>query len=319
MTVQFSDRIKIPAALWLGLENMGLSPAVLLRAARLPLAALTSQAAISTSQYFALWQAIDDLAADKTIGINMLSGLSTDKLPPSLLGAYHARDYRDALQRMARYKRLCAPELIHLTEAGNRVQIEFEWLFAEKTVPAVLVDASMATLLEIGRRGTGACFNLQRVELMLPRANISAHAAYFGCEVQTGAKRNCMHLYRADLNRPFTTYNAELLDILTPALDQQVSAQEQQHSFSHTVSWLLERQLSAGRPDIPTVAVELGVSERTLQRRLTDEGTSFQRLLSAVRRSRARVLLTDQTLDLTEVAWLLGFEDQNSFFRAFRI
>jgi len=67
------------------------------------------------------------------------------------------------------------------------------------------------------------------------------------------------------------------------------------------------------------VAQELGVSERTLQRRLTEEGTSFQSLLSAVRRARAHQLLADPALDLTEVALLLGYEDQSSFFRAFKI
>ncbi|MNT71491.1 HTH-type transcriptional regulator VirS [compost metagenome] len=67
------------------------------------------------------------------------------------------------------------------------------------------------------------------------------------------------------------------------------------------------------------MARELGVSERTLQRRLGGEGTSFQLLLTAVRRARARELLADPTLDIDEVAFLLGYADQNSFFRAFRL
>jgi AraC-like DNA-binding protein len=82
---------------------------------------------------------------------------------------------------------------------------------------------------------------------------------------------------------------------------------------------MLARQLSGGRPDISAVARELGVSERTLQRRLGGEGASFQLLLTAVRRTRARELLADPALDIDEVALLLGYEDQNSFFRAFRL
>lgn len=61
------------------------------------------------------------------------------------------------------------------------------------------------------------------------------------------------------------------------------------------------------------------MSERTLQRRLTEEGTNFQRLLATVRRSRAYELLADPLLDLMEVALLLGYEDQSSFFRAFKL
>jgi AraC-like DNA-binding protein len=67
------------------------------------------------------------------------------------------------------------------------------------------------------------------------------------------------------------------------------------------------------------VARELGLSGRTLQRRLGDEGASFQLLMTDVRRARARELLADPALDIDEVALLLGYEDQNSFFRAFRL
>ena len=91
------------------------------------------------------------------------------------------------------------------------------------------------------------------------------------------------------------------------------------HPLSDTVRWLLQRQLSSGRPDIPAVAREIGVSERTLQRRLQHEGTSFQFLLTAVRRARARELLANTALDFGEAAFLLGYEDKNSFFRAFRL
>ena len=81
----------------------------------------------------------------------------------------------------------------------------------------------------------------------------------------------------------------------------------------------MKRSLTAGRPNIKTVASELGMSERTLQRRLTDEGTSFKSLLTQVRHEQALEFLADPSLDIKEVAFLIGFEDQNSFYRAFRL
>lgn len=318
MTEKFSDRIKVPTGLWLGLQNMGVSAADLLRQARLPLAVFTHQGAINTRQYFALWQAMHDVTGDSAIGIKLPSFLPAEKLPPSLIDAYHARDFRDALQRMARYKRLCVPEHLDLEEDGNLCRVEFSWLFAEQTAPLSLIDASMATLIEIGRRGTGTPLKPSRVELTEQTADVSAHEAYFGCRVRTGAAHNRLYFHLSDLDKPFVTYNAELLEMLTPALDKQLAEYHHQPAFRDTVSWLLERQLSAGRPDIPAVAQELGVSERTLQRRLADEGTRFQDVLSSVRRTRAHQLLADPTLDLNEVALLLGYEDQSSFFRAFK-
>jgi AraC-like DNA-binding protein len=56
-----------------------------------------------------------------------------------------------------------------------------------------------------------------------------------------------------------------------------------------------------------------------LQRRLTDECTTFKQLLIQVRHEQARAYLTDPTLDIKEVAFLIGYEDQNSFYRAFRL
>ncbi len=81
----------------------------------------------------------------------------------------------------------------------------------------------------------------------------------------------------------------------------------------------MKLNLAGGRPDIHTIASELVVSDRTLQRRLTEEETSFKHLLGKVRHEQAREYLADPSLDIKEVAFLVGYEDQNSFFRAFHI
>ena len=318
MTVQRTDRTKIPPVFWAGLSKLGLNATDLIRHARLPLAVLTDQVALSTPQYFALWQAMVDLTQDALIGIKLVAALPSGQLPPSLLAAYHARDYRDALQRVARYKQLCAPERLLISEEGDACLITLEWLNTEQSEPMALVDASMATLLELGRHGTGRGISARLVELARPKMNALAHEAYFGCRVVCDAPRNCLHLHRSDLGLAFTAYNAELLDLLTPALDLAMAERQRPHAFSDTVRWFLQHQLSSGRPDTKEVARELGVSERTLQRRLGNEGTSFQILLTSVRRERARELLTDSSLDMDDVTYLLGYEDQSSFFRAFR-
>ena len=319
MSKPFIDDIRISAAFWLGLQQLGLSAPSLLRQSRLPLTVFTEQKMVTTRQYFALWQAITDISNDEAAGIKLSMGLPTNQFPPSMLDAYHARDYRDSLQRILRYTKLCNPEHLQLHEEGNRCHIEFKWLHAEQMVPTSLVDATMTGLLELGRRGTGVHINAQLLELARPKMDVTVHEAHFGCHVRFGRERNCLHLSRTDLDRPFLSYNNELLELLTPALDRQFSEYQRKHSLRGTVSWLLERQLSAGRPDMLAIAKDLGVSERTLQRRLAGEGCNFQGLLTSVRRARAYELLINPSLDLAEVAFLLGYEDHNSFFRAFRL
>jgi AraC-like DNA-binding protein len=66
------------------------------------------------------------------------------------------------------------------------------------------------------------------------------------------------------------------------------------------------------------VAKELGMSERTLQRRITEEGTTFRELLNQTRHELVREYLRDESVEITEAAFLVGYEDPNSFYRAFR-
>jgi AraC-like DNA-binding protein len=97
-------------------------------------------------------------------------------------------------------------------------------------------------------------------------------------------------------------------------LDEQQSSR----SITEMVKWIIKHSLTGGIPDIQAVAKELGMSDRTLQRRLSDENTSFKRLLTLTRHEQAREYLSDPSLDIKEVAFLIGYEDQNSFYRAFR-
>ena len=82
---------------------------------------------------------------------------------------------------------------------------------------------------------------------------------------------------------------------------------------------MIGRCMHGDKPTIERVARELRTSTRTLQRRLRDAGTTYQALLDDVRRRSARRLLANTKLDAGEVAFLLGFEELNSFTRAFHV
>lgn len=319
MTSHTFDRMKIPAGFWMGLRQLKIPAHDVVRKARLPLT-IVNEPVVSTAQYFALWQAFSELVGDPAVGIvKLMTGVETAQLPPIVLAAYHARDYRDALHRIARYKQLCAPERFHITEDGELCMIELDWLYKEQLEPLMLVGVTIASIFEIGRRGTGQPLTAQFVEFSSPMGDVQALEAYFGCRIRLGAERNRLTLYRSDLDRPFISYNAELLEILTPALERSLEEQRRSKSITEMVKWIMKRSLAAGRPDIQGVASELGMSDRTLQRRLTDERTNFKQLLTEARREKAQEYLADPSLDLKEVAFLLGYEDQNSFFRAFRL
>ncbi|GGA00651.1 AraC family transcriptional regulator [Paenibacillus marchantiophytorum] len=314
-----SDRIKMPPGFWAGLRQLGIAAHDVASKARLPLTIIT-ESTVTSSQYFAIWQAYSDLIGDTANGIIKLATVfETAKYPPAVLAAYHARDYRDALNRMARYKQLCPPESLRITEEGDHCTIVLEWLDNEQPVPPLLVGITLVFLLELGRRGTGQPLTAQFVEFSHAMGDVQVLEAYFGCRIRTGATGNRLTLHRRDLDRPFVSYNEELLEILTPAMDRSVEEQRSNRSITEMVKWIMKRSLTGGRTDIQTVAKELNMSDRTLQRRLTDENTSFKRLLTQARHEQARKYLADPSLDIKEVAFLIGYEDQNSFYRAFRL
>ncbi|KPN95429.1 AraC family transcriptional regulator [Lysinibacillus sp. ZYM-1] len=319
MTLQNSKRIKMPLGFWEGLPQLGMTALDVVRKARLPITIITERV-VTTAQYFAIWQAYSDLIDDTAQGIiKLATGFETVHYPPTVLTAYHARNYRDALRRMARYKQLCPPESLRITEEGENCTIELEWLNSEESGPPMLAGVTLAFLLELGRKGTGQPLTAKFVEFSHSMGDVQNLEAYFGCRVQIGANCNKLTILREDLDRHFVSYNAELLDILTPVLDQSLNEQQHTCSITEMVKWIMKRSLSGGRSDIHSIASELGMSDRTLQRRLTDEGTNFKHLLTQVRHQQAREYLSDPSLDIKEVAFLIGFEDQNSFYRAFRL
>ncbi|WP_410511215.1 helix-turn-helix domain-containing protein [Paenibacillus sp. BR2-3] len=321
MTSHSLDRIKIPAGFWKGLLQFNIAAHDVIRKAQLPLAVLNETFVVNTAQFFALWQAFSELVNDPADCIvKLTTGMQTAQLPPLVLAPYHSRDYRDALIRMARYKQMCVPERIDIIEKGELCAIELEWPYADQPEPPMLVGVIMASLLEIGRRGSGYPMTAYALELSgHMSSNVEPLEKYFGCRIKLGAERNRLTLYRSDLDRPFISYNAELLEILTPALDRSLNEQQRSKSITEMVKWIMKRTLASGRPDIHIVASELGMSDRTLQRRLTDNYTSFKQLLTEARHEKALEYLADPTLDLKEVAFLLGYEDQSSFYRAFRL
>ncbi len=117
---------------------------------------------------------------------------------------------------------------------------------------------------------------------------------------------------------PFVTHNAALLAIVAPQLEAELTQQLAQKSFSEQAKAILKQLTGGQRPGIQDLARELHLSTRTLQRRLTEQGITFQRLLEEeARRELARHYLLHSSRELNETAYLLGYEDANSFFRAF--
>ena len=313
------DRFKVAPAFWQGLGAIGITPAAVLRHARLPATlAADARAQVTTAQYFSLWRSLQALSSDSGVGLRLVTGMEPGTLPPAFLAAYYARDLRDALTRVARFKALCSPEEMILEEDGDTFSITLAWPLASEEAPPVLIDAAFAAFVELGRRGTGRDIRPRRLELSGTGRDVARHAEYLGCPVVQGADRSVLVLNRSDLDVAMVSHNPEMLDVLDPHLAHQRQEHLSKVSITEQVKWVLKRLLAGQAPDVSAVAQELGLTARTLQRRITEEGGSFRQILADVRRELVRQYLADPALDMNEVAYLLGYDDTNSFYRAFR-
>jgi AraC-like DNA-binding protein len=312
------NRFRVSSTVPRRLEELGVSLPAVLRQAGLP-AGLFDQPKIlvTTEEFFALYRGIAQASGDPAIGLKLGTEERLERYDPVCIAALYARSFRDALQRLARYKQLSCPEEIRLTERGGECDIQFTWLLAHEDEPAILVDVCFAWIVAIARRGSDGLVQPTRVELQRPAADREMYETHFGCEVRFETGRNAMVFAAADLERPFVTHNADLLAIVAPQLEAELAQALAQKAIGERVKATLKRLLAGQRPGIEDVARELGLSPRTLQRRLAEERATFQRLMQEARRELARHYLLHSSLELNETAYLLGYEDAHSFFRAF--
>jgi AraC-like DNA-binding protein len=289
-----------------------------LQSARLPIGLFNrDKILLTTAEFFALYRGIAEVSRDPAIGLKLGTEDRMERYDPIAIAAVCTRSCRDAIERIGRYKQLTCPEEIALVERGKESAVHFTWLLAHEEEPALLVDVCFAWILSIARRGTGRLIHPKRVEFQRPQANRVLYERHFQCPIIFRASKNVLVFNKADMDAAFLTYNADLLAVVAPQLEAELKQQLAEKRFREQVKGTLKRLLAGERPAIEQVARELRLSKRTLQRRLTEDGITYQRLTEEARRELARHYLLHSSLELNETAYLLGYEDANSFFRAF--
>jgi AraC-like DNA-binding protein len=296
------------------------SPDHVLAAAHLPSRLLdTPGRYVPPSDYFALWNSIRVVSGDPSIGIRLATLVKPELTEPLFLAVLSAGTLAEAIAVVSRFKRLLEPEDLVVVEdaATQQLVVTYHWSASDERVPQCLVDAELAFLVAIGRRATGdADLSPQEIWLRTPALEADAgHADFFRCGIRLGAAHNAIRFGLDDSRRPFVTRNPELLHALLPHL--QATTPRTADGLARVRAVIAER-VRGRRPEAEEVARELAMSTRAMQRLLKDSGTSFRQLLDEVRNDHARGYLGSTTFSDGEVSFLLGFEDPNSFYRAFR-
>ncbi|MEM7238798.1 MAG: AraC family transcriptional regulator, partial [Pseudomonadota bacterium] len=180
-------------------------------------------------------------------------------------------------------------------------------------------EATLASTVSIIREVAPEPFAPLEVHLKHPApARITDHMSYFGCPLVFESDIDALLVPGDALARRNRLSDQGLTRYLLGHLDDALARLEIDESLSKQVQDAVTQSLSDGVPKITTIARRLGVSERTLQRRLQDDGVSFQQLVDISRRELAEGLLVQSDYPLSDIAFLTGFSEQSAFNRAFR-
>lgn len=299
-----------PAAL----ARFGLTPAELCIAA-----GVGSSDALDTAAFFRLWDWAEQRLEDPCAGLRLGAEGIEAGYGVAALVALHAPDFGRALQALARYKQLSCPELVEIEIGDHEVHVRYRWLLATGPAPRLLVDMSLAALLQLARHGTGGRVAPLRVELSRRARGQRYLKDHFQCPIRFGQLADGMVFARSSLDEAFPRSDDAPFAALLDGLEARLAAGESLLTEGSRLRTVLARLMSLGEtPSLAEAAARMHLSRRSLQRRLREAGTSFQAELAQVRRLVARRLLLETELDPIAIALLLGFAEPNSFARHFR-
>ncbi len=150
-----------------------------------------------------------------------------------------------------------------------------------------------------------------------PKSKVD-HEAYFRCPVQFESDRDALLVSNETLQTPNKLADGGISRFFDTHLEAEIFKLKDDFSLDRLIRIHVSKSLSEGVPSISAVAKHFGMSGRTLQRRLSDQGYSYQTMVDELRRQLAGRLLKQTNYSLAEVAFMTGFSEQSAFNRAFK-
>ncbi|WP_436646292.1 helix-turn-helix domain-containing protein [Lactiplantibacillus plantarum] len=296
------------------MASLGVDLNSLLEAAGINKVVWQEQLMLSDVEYWQLMNEFDNQLTDEMIlSLGNITNINT--FMPSFFAALAAKNGEQAIARMATYKSLAGPVHLEIVTKPDIVNIHIFGNSLGVELPRFTIMTEQLLLISLLRVGTG--------KLIKP---ISVGSKYpYGDQIDAVMSirpqqlvDNCIQFQVTDLQRAFISANNSMWAFLQPGLDQQKLAIEHNQSLLATVQALLLKKIPSGSFSIDEIATSLNLSKRTLQRHLSTLSTTFNDEVQIARRTLVVPLMKDQSLNLIEISYLLGYSDPDSFSRAFK-
>lgn len=300
------------------ISDLGVDPAPVLRRAKLPTDLFARKdASLSPADFFRLWHSLEQAAGTDALPLKISQIFSAEAFNPLVFASLCSENLNTALQRFSQFKQLNGPLTFLIEITTHQTCVTLDCYGNDEPIPRSVGWVELASLTQLARLGTRKRIVPLRVELVQLPDEREPYQEFFGVQLSTGPA-NRLIFSAIDAQEPFLTENAAMWDFFEADLSEKLSNLAIEASMRARVRSVLHEMLPAGQSSIEETANRLAISKRSLQRRLAEESSSYQEVLNTTRRELAHYYLSRSSISLGEIAYLLGFQDGNSFIRAFR-
>ena len=223
---------------------------------------------------------------------------------------------RKCIYRMAQYKALADAVVFEVNEDETYITVEIKGE-EEIELPEIIISIEMILLTNLIRKATKIQIVPEKVAVRKLFVN-PEYEKFLGQKAKV-SDRNAITFTMEDAEIPFITHNESMWNFFEPELKKRMNEMDTNDSFSARVRSVLVELLPAGKTSIEDTAASLGLSKRSLHRKLKEEETTFQKQLNHTRELLTKNYIKNTQLSSEDIAYLLGYQDLNSFFRAFSL
>jgi AraC-like DNA-binding protein len=261
------------------------------------------------------WHLAEQITGDEAIGLHMAQSVPAGALDILEYAFRSSATVRSGLDQLVRYVRAVSDRAIaEIDLVGDA--LAFTWV---EPAQSHRVEFAFALIVRMAREATSARIAPRRVDFAhRPPDNRSAHRAFFGAPVRFGKSSNQLLFSQADLALPLRSADPALSRIVRRRMDKMLKQVRRKDSIRAQVRRALLDNLTGGELTAASIARGLGLSDRTLHRRLRAENSSFADILDSTRGELAESLLPESGIGIGEIAFLLGFSEPSAFHRFFR-
>lgn len=287
-------------------ESVGIDPALL----QVP------EARISLEAFMRLLHLLETVSGDDCVGLRYAVHFQRGDSGSLGFAILNAPTLAEALRVYHSYQRIVADHSFFDIEAADG-EVAIRWRYSRLLPYAEqYADFHAGVMMKILRSFMGGEWFPRRVQLMRPRPrSATLHQAYFGPSTGFGGTMNEVAFPAAALAAISRTADPRLFEMMENACRASLDAVDRKKDLRLKVKERILAVLPMGRANLAKIAEDMAVGERSLQRRLAEHGTSFERLLDETRRELSDRLLTTDT-PLSEISYLCGYSNASAYSRA---